>query len=107
VNLAASLVFPIGVSRIYGVSGTLNMADLAARIPAMRTEDRALLEAGAGILGIAFLVKAGMWPFCFWLLPTYPAAAPPVASIFAILTKVGAYIVLRLHLLLFGDGAGA
>ena len=107
VNLAASLLFLIGVSLIYGVSGTLNMADLAARIPAMRTEDRALLEAGAGILGIAFLVKAGMWPLCFWLPATYAAAAPPVASIFAILTKVGAYIVLRLHLLLFGDDAGA
>ena len=107
VNLAASLLFLIGVSLIYGVSGTLNMADLAARIPAMHIEDRALLEAGAGILGIAFLVKAGMWPLCLWLPTTYAAAAPPVASIFAILTKVGAYIVLRLHLLLFGDDAGA
>jgi multicomponent K+:H+ antiporter subunit D len=65
------------------------------------------LEAGAGILGIAFLVKAGMWPLCFWLPATYAAAPPPVASIFAILTKVGAYIVLRLWLLVFGDGAGA
>ena len=107
VNLAASLLFLIGVSLIYGVSGTLNMADLAARIPAMQIEDRALLEAGAGILGIAFLVKAGMWPLCLWLPTTYAAAAPPIGSIFAILTKVGAYIVLRLHLLLFGDDAGA
>ena len=107
VNLAASLLFLIGVSLIYGVSGTLNMADLAARIPAMHIEDRALLEAGAGILGIAFLVKAGMWPLCLWLPTTYAAAAPPIGSIFAILTKVGAYIVLRLHLLLFGDDAGA
>ena len=107
VNLAASLLFLIGVSLIYSVSGTLNMADLAARIPAIRTEDRALLETGAGILGVAFLLKAGMWPLCFWLPTTYAAASPPVASIFAILTKVGAYIVLRLWLLLFGDDAGA
>jgi len=107
VNLAASLFFLIGVSLIYGVAGTLNMADLAARMPAIRTEDRALLEAGAGILGIAFLVKAGMWPLCFWLPGTYAAAPPPVASMFAILTKVGAYIVLRLWLLLFGAEAGA
>ncbi len=106
-NLAASLLFLIGVSLIYGVTGTLNMADLAAKIPAVRAEDRALLEAGAGILGIAFLVKAGMWPLCFWLPGTYAAAPPPVAAIFAILTKVGAYIVLRLWLLLFGDAAGA
>jgi multicomponent K+:H+ antiporter subunit D len=107
VNLAASLLFLIGVSLIYGISGTLNMADLAGRIPAIRAENRALLEAGAGILGIAFLVKAGMWPLCFWLPGTYAAAPPPVASIFAILTKVGVYIVLRLWLLLFGDDAGA
>lgn len=107
INLAASLLFLVGVSLIYGISGTLNMADLAERIPAIRAEDRALLEAGAGILGIAFLVKTGMWPLCFWLPPTYAAAPPPVASIFAILTKVGAYILLRLWLLLFGSEAGA
>jgi multicomponent K+:H+ antiporter subunit D len=107
VNLAASLLFLIGVSLIYAVSGTLNMADLAVRIPVIRAEDRALLEAGAAILGIAFLVKAGMWPLCFWLPGTYAAASPPVAAIFAILTKVGAYIVLRLWLLLFGGEAGA
>lgn len=107
VNLAASLLFLIGVSLIYGVAGTLNMADLAARIPAIVKDDRALLEAGAGILGIAFLVKAGMWPLCFWLPSTYAAVPPPVAAIFAVLTKVGAYIVLRLWLLLFGDDAGA
>lgn len=106
VNLAASLLFLIGVSLIYGVSGTLNMADLAARIPAIRAEDRALWEAGAGILGIAFLVKAGMWPLCFWLPATYASAPAPVASMFAILTKVGVYILLRLWLLLFGEEVG-
>jgi len=107
INLAASLLFLIGVSLIYGIAGTLNMADLAARIPAIRTEDRALFEAGASILGIAFLVKAGMWPLCFWLPATYAVAPPPVASMFAILTKVGAYIVLRLWLLLFRPEAAA
>ncbi len=107
VNLAASLLFLIGVSLIYGVTGTLNMADLATRIPAVEPENRMLLEAGAGILGTAFLLKAGMWPLCFWLPTTYANAAPPVAAIFAIMTKVGAYIVLRLWLLLFGDAAGA
>jgi multicomponent K+:H+ antiporter subunit D len=107
VNLAASLLFLIGVSLIYSVSGTLNMADLAQRIPNIPAENRPLLEAGAGILGIAFLVKAGMWPLCFWLPASYSAASPPVAAVFAILTKVGVYVVLRLWLLLFGEGAGA
>ena len=106
VNLAASFLFLIGVSLIYAVTGTLNMADLAARIPNVAPENRVLLETGAAILGVAFLVKAGMWPLGFWLPTTYAAATPPVAAVFAIMTKVGVYVVLRLWLLLFGDGAG-
>ncbi|RJG41502.1 monovalent cation/H+ antiporter subunit D [Mesorhizobium sp. DCY119] len=107
INLAASSLFLIGVSLIYGVTGTLNMADLALKIPAVPAEDRMLLEAGAAVLGIAFLVKAGMWPLGFWLPTAYTAAAAPVAAIFAILSKVGVYVILRLSLLLFGADAGA
>ena len=107
INLVASLFFLIGVSLIYGVTGTLNMADLALRIPAVPAADRVLVEAGAAILGIAFLVKAGMWPLGFWLPPTYAAAAAPAAALFSILSKVGIYAVLRLWLLFFGGGVGA
>ena len=107
VNLAASLLFLIGASLIYGVTGTLNMADLALRIPALAEEDRVLIEAGAAILGIAFLVKAGMWPLCFWLPPAYSVASAPAAALFAVLTKVGVYVVLRTWLLFFGQEAGA
>ena len=56
INLAASLLFLIGVSLIYGVTGTLNMADLAQRVPLVPPENRPLLAAGAALLGIAFLV---------------------------------------------------
>jgi multicomponent K+:H+ antiporter subunit D len=107
VNLLASLLFLIGVSLIYGVTGTLNMADLVGRIARIDPGDRMLLEAGAAVLGVAFLVKSAMWPFGFWLPAAYGAAAPPVAAIFAVMTKLGFYVVLRLSLLLFGDGAGA
>ena len=107
INLAASSLFLIGVALVYGVTGTLNMADLAIKIPQVPEGDRMLLHAGAALLGIAFLVKAGMWPLCFWLPTTYTAAAAPVAAVFAILSKVGIYILLRLSLLLFGAGAGA
>ena len=106
VNLAASFFFLVGVSLIYGVTGTLNMADLALRIPALPAEHRMLLEAAVGILAIAFLVKAAMWPLGFWLLSAYPAAVAPVAAIFAVLSKVGAYVLLRLSPLLFGTAAG-
>ena len=106
INLLASLLFLIGVSMIYGLAGTLNMADLAGRIAGLRGEDRALVEAGAAILGIAFLVKAGMWPMGFWLPTTYAAAGTASAAIISILSKVGIYAVLRLWLLLFGESAG-
>ena len=105
-NLAASLLFLIGVSLIYGVTGTLNMADLAQHIPKAAEENRMMLEAGAAVLGVAFLVKAGMWPLCFWLPTAYAAAAAPVAATFAIMSKVGIYVLLRLSLLFFGERAG-
>lgn len=107
VNLAASSLFLIGVSLIYGVTGTLNMADLVGRIGEVQPENRFLLEAGAAILGVAFLVKAGMWPLCFWLPNAYSVAAAPVAAIFAVLSKMGIYVLLRLSPLLFGTSAGA
>ncbi|MNH86671.1 Na(+)/H(+) antiporter subunit D [compost metagenome] len=107
VNLAAALLFLIGVSLIYGTAGTLNMADLAARIPDMEADRRMLMEAGAGVLGIAFLIKAGMWPLCFWLPTAYSAASAPVAGVFAILSKLGIYVILRLTMLLFDNGPSA
>lgn len=107
VNLAAALLFLIGVSLIYGTAGTLNMADLAARIPQIEEDRRMLMEAGAAVLGIAFLIKAGMWPLCFWLPTAYSAASAPVAGVFAILSKLGIYIILRLTMLLFGEGPSA
>jgi multicomponent K+:H+ antiporter subunit D len=105
-NVATSLLFLIGASLIYGVTGTLNMADLVLRIPAVSGTDAALMQSGMAILGIAFLVKAGMWPLGFWLPRTYAAAAPPVAALFAVLSKVGVYAVLRVYLLLFGRDLG-
>lgn len=107
VNLTASMLFLLGVSLIFGVTGTLNMAALAELIPHVPERTRALLHAGAAILGVAFLIKTAMWPLGFWLPRTYAAASPAVAAMFALMTKVGIYVLLRLGLLLFGDGAGA
>jgi multicomponent K+:H+ antiporter subunit D len=107
VNLVAALFFLIGVSLVYGTAGTLNMADLALRMPEMEPDRLILMEAGAAVLGVAFLIKVGMWPLCFWLPTAYSAASAPVAGMFAILSKVGIYIILRLTMLLFGDGPSA
>lgn len=107
VNLIASLFFLIGVSLIYGTTGTLNMADLARRLAGPPLADAGLFEAGCAVLGIAFLIKCSAWPLGFWLPPTYSAASAPAAAILAILSKVGIYVVVRLSLLLFGAGASA
>ena len=101
INLVASSLFLIGVAMIYGVTGTLNMADMAQKIPHVPDGDRGLLHAGAAILGMAFLAKAAMWPLNFWLVPAYSAASAPVAALFVMLTKVGVYAVLRLWTLFF------
>lgn len=106
INLLASSLFLIGAAMIYGVTGTLNMADLAIKIPQVAAADRGLLHAGAAILATAFLAKAGMWPLNFWLVPAYSSASAPVAALFAIMTKVGLYTVLRLWTLLFSNEAG-
>ena len=107
INLAASLLFLIGVSLIYGTTGTLNMAHLANLVASMPGEDRPLLHAAIAILAVAFLVKAGSWPLNFWLPTAYMAAAAPVGAIFAIMTKVGVYAILRLSMLVFGETGGA
>jgi multicomponent K+:H+ antiporter subunit D len=107
VNLVASLLFLIGVAVLYGVTGTLNMADIAAKLPLVPTADRGLLHAGAAILAIAFLAKAALWPLNFWLPGTYGAASAPVTALFAILTKVGVYAVLRLWTLCFPADVGS
>lgn len=105
INLAASLLFLIGVALIYANAGTLNMADLAARIDGVDAARSGLLHAGLAVLALAFLVKAAMWPLGFWLPATYAAASPPVAVMLVLMTKVGAYAILRIWLLVFPDGA--
>lgn len=107
INLLASSLFLVGAALLYGVTGTLNLADLASRVPLVSPADRSLLHAGAAILAVAFLAKAAIWPLNFWLVPAYAAASAPVGAFFAIMTKVGIYAVLRLWTLFFGPDAQA
>ena len=84
-NLMASLLFLLGAAMLYGVTGTLNMADMATKIPLIPESDRGLLHAGAALLAMAFLSKAAIWPMNFWLAPAYSAASPAVAALFAVI----------------------
>jgi multicomponent K+:H+ antiporter subunit D len=106
VNLLASALFLVGLAMLYGVMGTLCMADIAAKLPFVPPGDRGLLLAGTSILAVAFLTKAAIWPLGAWLVPTYTAASAPVAALFAVMTKVGIYTLLRLSTLIFSADAG-
>jgi multicomponent K+:H+ antiporter subunit D len=106
INLAASSLFLIGAALLYGVTGTLNMADLGIRIAQLDAGDRGLVHAAAAILATAFLAKAGAWPLNFWLVPAYSAAVSPVSAVFALLTKLGIYTILRLWSVMFSPDAG-
>jgi multicomponent K+:H+ antiporter subunit D len=106
INLAASSLFLIGAALLYGVTGTLNMADLGTRIAQLDDADRGLVHAAAAILATAFFAKAGAWPLNFWLVPAYSAAVAPVSAVFALLTKLGVYTILRLWTVLFAPDTG-
>ena len=107
VNLVASLVFLIGIALVYGLTGTLNLAELPLRIAALPAADRAFFNSAAALLGVVFLTKAAAWPLNFWLPAAYGHAVPPVGAIFAILTKVGVYVLLRLGVLFQESGSPA
>ncbi|MDF1585227.1 monovalent cation/H+ antiporter subunit D [Marinimicrococcus flavescens] len=106
VNLVGSTLFLFAVGMIYAVTGTLNMADLAIAVGQVAPGDAALLRAGGGLLLTVFAIKAALVPFHWWLRGTYSAAPAPVAALFAIMTKVGAYSIIRVFTLIFGAGAG-
>ena len=105
-NLAASALFLVGVSLIYAKTGTLNLADLALRVPQVTGSDTALLQAGAWLLVVVFGFKAALLPLSLWLPATYAASSAPVAALFAIMTKVGVYAIVRVHGVVFGPSGG-
>jgi len=105
-NLVASALFLVGLAIIYGVAGTLNMADLALRVAQLGPQQAALFKAGAMLLLVVFGLKAAIVPLYLWLPGTYAAASAPVAAMFAIMTKVGVYSIIRVHAVILGDGAG-
>jgi multicomponent K+:H+ antiporter subunit D len=105
-NLVGSSLFLIGVGTIYAVTGTLNMADLAFKVAQVPAHDVSLLNTGAMILLVVFSIKAALLPLCFWLPLAYGSATAPVAALFAIMTKVGVYAILRVYALMFGPLTG-
>lgn len=104
-NILSSVIFLCGVGFLYGKLGTLNMADIAQRIA---THPDALLVNSSGmLLFVAFAIKAGLFPFFFWLPASYHTPKVAVTALFAgLLTKVGVYALIRMYTLMFSTQFG-
>ncbi|MEM7544213.1 MAG: monovalent cation/H+ antiporter subunit D [Pseudomonadota bacterium] len=100
-NLLGSTLFLFALGTIYGETGTLNFADLSLRISALDPADSAGIRVAAVLLLMVFAIKAAVLPLHFWLPASYSEAPAPVAALFAIMTKVGAYCIIRCYTLVF------
>jgi multicomponent Na+:H+ antiporter subunit D len=99
-NLVMTTIFLVAVAFLYGATGTLNMADLANRVP--NIENAGLVTTLAVLFLLAFASKAALFPLFFWLPASYHTASTPVLAIFAaLLTKVGVYAIVRCFTLIF------
>jgi multicomponent K+:H+ antiporter subunit D len=106
INLAGSALFLIALGLLYGTLGTLNMADMALRVRELSGDTAVLVRTAALVLLLVFAIKAALVPLYFWLPRAYASATAPVAALFAIMTKVGIYAVMRVYSLIFGESAG-
>jgi len=95
-NVASGTVFLFSLGIVYGLLGTLNMADLAIKVRTLDTDAQARLVVAVLMLLTVFGGKAAMFPIFFWLPHSYGAAATPIVALFAgLLTKVGVYAMIR------------
>ena len=100
-NLIGSTLFLFALGSIYAETGTLNMADLANRVALVAPEDTVGIRVAAVLLLLVFAIKAAVVPLHFWLPSSYAEAPAPVAALFAIMTKVGAYAIIRVYTMIF------
>jgi len=106
INLISTIFFITAIGLIYGLTGTLNMADL--HVKAAGVENTALLNAAAMLLMIAFGIKAALFPLFFWLPAAYHTLPVSVSAFFAgMLSKVGVYSLIRMFTLVFTSDTGA
>lgn len=105
-NLVGSAVFLIALGILYGVTGTLNMADMAVKVGQLTGDDVYLAKIGGLLLLVVFGLKAALLPLHLWLPSTYATSIPVVGAMFAIMTKVGVYSMMRVYTLIFGEHAG-
>lgn len=105
-NLVGSSFFLIALGVLYGLTGTLNMADAGERLAHLDPASLPLAQFAGATLMLVFGLKAAVFPMSFWLPQAYRSAIGPVAALFAIMTKVGIYAMLRCDALVFGAAGG-
>ncbi|QBX34831.1 Na+/H+ antiporter subunit D [Paracoccus liaowanqingii] len=104
-NLVSTIMFLSGIGLLYGLTGTLNMADLHLAVRGV--ENTGLLTTVAVMFMVAFGVKAALFPLFFWLPASYHTPPVAVSAIFAgLLTKVGVYALIRMFTLVFDQDVG-
>jgi len=92
-NFLATTLFLAGLGLLYGLLGTLNMADI---IGAAAAADPAPLAAVGALIALAFGVKAAMFPVNAWLPASYHTPPPAISALLGgLLTKVGVYAFVR------------
>ncbi|MDA7424022.1 monovalent cation/H+ antiporter subunit D [Thalassococcus lentus] len=106
-NLIGSTLFLFALGSIYAETGTLNMADLAARAQMVGAEQTVGIRVAAVLLLLVFAIKAALVPLHVWLPSSYAEAPPVVAALFAIMTKVGAYAIIRVYTMIFPESLEA
>ncbi len=106
-NLIGSSLFLFALGTLYGITGTLNIPDMAVKVAQLSPSNQLIAQAGGSLLLVVFGLKSAMLPLHFWLPRTYAAASAPVAALFAIMTKVGVYCIFRVYTVVFGEEAGA
>lgn len=106
INLVGSALFLFAVGTLYGILGTLNIADMAHKMGSVSTADQGIVSAAALLLLVVFGIKAAIFPLYLWLPGAYAHTSAAVAALFAIMTKVGLYAIIRVHGTLFNDQAG-
>ncbi|MBU1250697.1 MULTISPECIES: Na+/H+ antiporter subunit D [Microcella] len=99
VSLLSSLLFLASIAMVYGALGTVNLAQVAARMQDLPADVQVLLHV---MLLVAFGIKAAVFPLSFWLPDSYPSAPAPVTAAFAgLLTKIGVYAIIRVETVIF------
>ncbi|WP_339926462.1 proton-conducting transporter membrane subunit [uncultured Cyclobacterium sp.] len=99
-NLLASVIFLTAIAILYGLTGSLNMADLSLRVAEI--ENRGLVNVTAILFLVGFGIKSAVFPLYFWLPASYHTPPPAISAIFGgLLTKVGVYALLRVFTLIF------